>query len=129
MSDKRIPASMTCECCGKPWSEHWGFNCDQPYAERKFKPLLAGIYPANRGAEFCPECDKRWSLCGCHPAIEAEDDARIEAMRHAYELFSVKLDRLCPRPPWWRMLSRSRWERQYRELNEQLRAIRALGGW
>jgi hypothetical protein len=43
-----IDPSTPCTQCGRPWSEHWGFNCDEPYADRKFRPLLAGRYPSNR---------------------------------------------------------------------------------
>ncbi len=49
VSDRRIDPSTMCDACGKHWSEHWGFNCDKPYANRKFRPLLAGLYPPNRG--------------------------------------------------------------------------------
>lgn len=43
-----IDPTTVCAVCDKPWSGHWGFNCDEPYADRKFRPLLPGRYPKNR---------------------------------------------------------------------------------
>lgn len=74
-------------------------------------------------SERLREINQRWL------ATMGMDDESIEARRHARELFQAKLDRLGPRPPWWRMLARGRWNRQYRELNEQLRSVSILGGW
>ncbi len=45
-----IDPTTVCTTCDKPWSEHWGFNCDEPYNNRKFRPLLPGHYPNNRAA-------------------------------------------------------------------------------
>jgi len=49
-----IDPSTVCTECNKPWHEHWGFNCDEPYANRKFRPLLPGLYPPNRGDRNIP---------------------------------------------------------------------------
>jgi hypothetical protein len=49
MPEKETVSPTTiCTECNKPWSEHWGFNCDESYADRKFRPLLPGHYPNNR---------------------------------------------------------------------------------
>lgn len=49
MANDVIDPSMLCADCDKPWIEHFGFNCDRSYADRKWKPLLAGTYPPNLG--------------------------------------------------------------------------------
>lgn len=49
-----INPDTICTQCNKPWHEHWGFNCDEPYADRKFRPLLPGLYPPNRGDRDIP---------------------------------------------------------------------------
>lgn len=56
--DSVLDSATLCAECYKPWSEHWGFNCDEPYAGRKFrlplrilKILKSGTsvqYPWNR---------------------------------------------------------------------------------
>lgn len=47
-----IDPLTTCDACNKPWREHWGFNCDEPYGGRKFKPLMAGNYHPNRNRSW-----------------------------------------------------------------------------
>lgn len=48
---------IPCESCGKLWFEHYGFNCDQPYADRKFRPILPGRYPPNRGGDYAKDVE------------------------------------------------------------------------
>jgi hypothetical protein len=46
-----IDPKTLCADCDKTWALHWGFNCDEPYRDRKFKPHLTGTFPPNLGTD------------------------------------------------------------------------------
>lgn len=59
-----ISDTAMCDACSKTWAEHHGFNCDEPYADRKFRPLPGGTYPPNRDVG-------RMTLVECGPLESA----------------------------------------------------------